>query len=81
MFNPKDFLASQADRDQQLHMAEQHNTAAHSESRVGPVFGPLMARVGQGMVAAGTLLQQRYAEHQRDAAAPALRSRPVTARE
>ncbi len=62
MFNHKDFVASQADRDSQIRAAEQHNSArAHrAEQRVGPVFGPLMARIGAGMMAAGAYLQEHY---------------------
>jgi hypothetical protein len=75
MFNSKDFAAHAADRAQQLQHAEAHNAAqAHrAEERVGPVFGPLMARVGDGLIAAGAYLQQQ----RRDALQPDEHASPV----
>jgi hypothetical protein len=69
MFNPRDFAAHAADRAQQLQYAEAYNAAqAHRDAhRVGPVFGPLMARLGDGLIAAGAYLQrQRRDALQRD---------------
>ena len=72
MYNQNDFRGTQADRNAQIRHAEQQQIAheAHSEARIGPVFGPLLARVGEGLVAAGTRLQQRYADLQAEANAP-----------
>lgn len=72
MYNHVDFLSSQADRDAQLRHAGQQDFAqeARSDARLGPVFGPLLAKVGGGLVAAGTRLQQRYADLQAESDAP-----------
>ena len=68
MMNHNDFRGSQADRNAQIRHAGQQHTAheAQSEARLGPVFGPLLAKVGDGLVAAGTRLQQRYADWQEE---------------
>lgn len=75
MYNLKDFSSSQADRDAQMRHAEQQQ-AAHDvkqPARLGPVFGPALARLGDGLVAAGTRLQQRCDDLQTEAR-PAPRS-------
>lgn len=73
MINHKEFLGSQADRNAQLHHASEQQIAHDgcSEARLGPVFGPLLAKIGDGLVAAGTRLQGHYADLQADSAAPA----------
>lgn len=72
MFNHKDFLGSQADRQAQIRFAERQDAvqAIQVESRLGPVFGPLLARIGDGMVATGMRLQGRHAALHREASAP-----------
>lgn len=72
MYNHNEFRSTQADRDSQIRHAEQQQLAhhAHSEGRLGPVFGPLMAKVGDGLVAAGTRLQQRYTDLQAETNTP-----------
>ena len=79
MFNHNDFLGTQADRDAQLRHTEQQNQAAEgrSEARLGPVFGPALARLGDGLVAAGTRLQQRYADLQAESGAPVVAPRSL----
>lgn len=77
MINHKDFLGSQADREEQMRHASQQYAGrdARPEARLGPVFGPALARLGDGLVAAGTRLQQRYADMQ--AESPVAAPRPL----
>jgi len=79
MMNHNDFRGSQADRDAQIRHAGQQHIAheAQSEARLGPVFGPLLAKVGDGLVAAGTRLQQRYAGWREDTDEPINAPRPL----
>jgi len=72
MFNPKDFLGSEADRQAQIRFAERQDAAQaiQADGRLCPVFGSLLARVGDGMIAAGMRLHARYAHLQRENSAP-----------
>jgi hypothetical protein len=73
MYNLKDFSSSQADRTAQMRHAEQQQAATEAQqpARLGPVFGPALARLGDGLVAAGTRLQARYADLKADSTAAA----------